>query len=327
MAFTSDVASDHLVRANLLSNDLKNVLEDELMAQGWVNWLTEFPDGTTFNIPSIGDATVQDIIENEDVQYEAMDTGNFTFTITEYVGSGHYITRKTLQDSFYADRVLASFVPKESRAIMEKLETDILTMGAASGVGYGVQTAADVNAINGADHRFAATGTSDVMAVNDFAKAKYALKKANVPLTNLVAIVDPSVAYAIETISNITNVSNNPRWEGIIETGMTTGMRFIKNIFGFDVFESNYLPLAGAAGDGSETLDGNAVTNGVCNIFFSAADKDVLPFMGAIRQMPIVDSEWNKDKQREEYLTTMRYGLKVFRQENLVVVVSDNSQV
>jgi hypothetical protein len=49
--------------------------------------------------------------------------------------------------------------------------------------------------------------------------------------------------------------------------------------------------------------------------------------MGAWRQMPKVDGEWNKDFQREEYVTTARYGLKVYRPENLVVVITDTDQV
>jgi hypothetical protein len=65
---------------------------------------------------------------------------------------------------------------------------------------------------------------------------------------------------------------------------------------------------------------------GVNNLFFSAA-QDVVPFIGSMRQPPKVDSEYNKDLQREEYVTTMRYGMKLFRPENLVVVLSDTDQV
>ncbi len=328
MSMTFDVVNDHLVRSELWSADLKEVLLDELMMQNWVNWLTEFPDGNQFTIPSIGQATVQDIVENQDPQYEALDTGEFNFTITQYKGSAHYITRKALQDSFYGNRVLASFVPLESRALMETLETDILTMGGASAAyQFGYQTAGDLNEINGHAHRYVASGTNQVAAPQDFARAKLSLKKANVPMVNLIAIVDPTVAYALETSTNFINFSNNPRWEGIVETSLTTGMRFIKNVYGFDVWESNYTADGGAAADGSETIDGVVGTNLRCNVFFSAADKEVMPFMGAWRQMPTVDSEFNKDKQREEYLTTARYGLKVFRPENLVVVLSDESQV
>lgn len=66
---------------------------------------------------------------------------------------------------------------------------------------------------------------------------------------------------------------------------------------------------------------------GVANILFSAAGSDLLPFMGAWRQMPKVDTDYNKDFQREEYVTTCRYGLKVYRPENLIVILSDTDQV
>jgi Icc-related predicted phosphoesterase len=44
-------------------------------------------------------------------------------------------------------------------------------------------------------------------------------------------------------------------------------------------------------------------------------------------QVPNVDSEYNKDYQRDEYVTTCRYGFKAFRPENIVVVVTDTDVV
>lgn len=41
--------NDHLIRSSLWSQQLKDVLEDELMAMSYVKMLTEFPDGDTFN--------------------------------------------------------------------------------------------------------------------------------------------------------------------------------------------------------------------------------------------------------------------------------------
>jgi hypothetical protein len=64
----------------------------------------------------------------------------------------------------------------------------------------------------------------------------------------------------------------------------------------------------------------------VGNLFFSAS-QDVLPFMGAWRQMPKVDGEYNKDRQREEFVTTARYGLKIYRPENLVTVLANPAAV
>ena len=318
--------SDLLIRSELYSAQLKEILEDELMAQGYVDWLTEFPDGTTFTVPSVGQATTQTVAEDQAIKYSALDTGEFQFTITEYLGSAHYVTKKNLQDSFYMQRVMSQFAAKESRAIMEVLEADILkTPGPTASQSGTNQSADSANQVNGYDHRYIGTGTGDTMDPADFAYAKLALKKANVPLNNLVAIVDPTVGYQLETLTGLSDVTYNPRWEGIIGTGLTTGMRFIRNVYGFDVYESNYL----AAGLGETITHGgasNSVTNGVQNLFFSA-DSTVLPIMGAWRQMPEVDAEFNKDFQREEYITTARWGLKLFRPENMVCVLTDSTAV
>lgn len=314
-------AMDHLIRSEVWSQELKEVLEDSLMATGYVNWLTDFPDGDQFTIPSIGTQPVRDYTEDTDVIYDKMDTGEFTFQITEYLSSATYITNKAKQDAFYLSQLESKFVPAQQRAIEERLETDILALA-------NQQTASNTNSINGAAHRFVATGGSNgarTMTPADFAKAKFGLRKANVPLSRLVAIVDPSTAYHLETLTNLVNVSNNPMWEGIIADGITTGMRFVKNIYGFDVYESNFLAGSKVA---SEAIGGSNVSaaNGVANVFFSA-DSSILPFIGAWRQMPKVDSEYNKDKQRDEYVTTARYGVKLYRPENLVVVLTDDNTV
>ena len=310
--FTSS-SPDYLVRSELWSSQLKDVLQDELAAQKYVDWMTEFPDGDTFTIPSIGDATVRDYTEDQSVEYDAMDTGEFQFSITEYLSSATYITNKAKQDSFYMNKLISTFVPKQHRAIMQRLEGDILALQTQ-------QTASAVNSINGADHRWVASGTNETMALADFAKARYSLKKANVPDTNLIAIVDPSVEYTLNTLSNLVNVSNNAMWEGIVSTGIATGMRFVKNVYGFDVYCSNYLD------DSNQTIGARTTAAGKANMFFSASP-DVLPFIGAWRQMPKVDSEYNKDFQREEHVTTARYGVKLYRPENLVCVLSDTDQV
>ena len=62
-----------LTRAELWSQELKDTLKDELVGRKYVRMLTEFPDGSQFNIPSIGDARTDDVVEDS---------------------SGHYITRR-----------------------------------------------------------------------------------------------------------------------------------------------------------------------------------------------------------------------------------------
>lgn len=309
--------TEHIIRSNLWSADLKEALETELMGMKYVKMLTEFPDGDTFNIPSLGTAEVSDYVEGQPIRYTAMDTGNFTFSITDYKSTSTYVTNKMKQDSMWMNEIMSTFVPKQNRALMAAMEERILAVGPEG------QTVANSNTINGAKHRFVGSGTNATIDVKDFARAQFALKKANVPQQNLIAIVDPSVEYHINTITNLTNVSNNPRWEGIVESGIATGMKFIRNIYGFDVYVSQYLK-SGL----TETIDTVSVTggNGVANMFFSAAS-DILPVVGAIRQAPKVDSEYNKDLQRDEYVTTCRYGFKLYRPENLVTVLTDTSRV
>lgn len=307
--------TDHLTRSNIWTTDLKDVLTTDLMGMKHIRMLTDFPDGDTFNIPSIGQAEAYDYTEGQAIRYNAMDTGNFTFSITDYKASGTYITEKMKQDSYVMNELVASFVPKQERAIMEQFEAKLLSLGNDG------QTASDPNTINGARHRLVGGGTNQTISIVDFQKAKYALQKANVPMTNLVAIVDPSVEMTLATQTNLVNFSNNPRWEGIVKDGLTTGMKFITNVFGFDVYISHFLKTGI-----SETVSGTAVTNGVANIFMSA-DPSVTPYVGAIRQPVKVDSEYNKDMQRDEYVTTMRYGMKLFRPENQVILLTDTSRV
>ena len=314
-----------LTRAEVWSRELKEILRDELMAQKYVRWLQEFPDGDTFKIPSIGQAYVDDYAEDEAVKYRPLDTGQFTFQINEYLSSGTYVTKKAEQDMFYMNELVSRFVPEQERAIMEHVEEAILGLQAG-------QTAGNANLINGVAHRYAGSGAaSGTMVANgitlaDFARANLALNKANVSANNRVAIVDPSAAYLIETLTNISNVSNNAMFEGIVSSGIATGMRFVRNIYGFDVYTSQRVATIGTESVKIGDQSGSAISCAgfKANLFFSA-DASVVPFIGAWRQMPEVDTEYNKDFQRTEFVTTARYGVKLYRPENLVTILSNSA--
>jgi hypothetical protein len=323
---------DAVIRAELYSTQLKDILEDKTMGTNYVRWLSEFPDGTTFTIPSIGSLDSYDYTEGQPVVYTALDQGEFQFSITTYLATGTSITRKAKQDSFYSSEIISSFVPKQARAIEERLESDILKEGQPkTGNPAGYQTPGATNLINNGRHRWVGSDVLNgkrVLAPQDFAEANYSLNKANVPSANRIAIVDPSTVFVMETQTNLVNISNNKAWEGIVSSGISGDMQFKVNIYGFDVYTSNRLAKCGSEQTGvSETISTVASgTDAVCNIFFSAAS-DVLPFIGAWRQMPQVDTDFNKDLQQDEFVTTCRYGIKIYRPENLVTVLSDPTAV
>ena len=308
-----------LTRSEVWSSELKEILRDEMMAQRYVRMLDGFPDGDQFTIPSIGQTQVDNYVEDAAVIYRPLDTGEFTFTIDKYLSSATYMTKKAEQDAYYASELMSRFVPEQERAIMAHFESTTMATPEA-----GV-SANSTESIDGIEHRWAGSGTGAIITVADFARARFALKKANVPDTALVAIVDPSVEYTINTLSNLVSVSDNPRFEGIVADGIATGMRFVKNVYGFDVYTSNYLA---DATDGALPNKAAAPANvdfssdnGKVNLFFSAAPT-AAPFVGAWRQMPEVDYEYNKDFQRHEYVTTARYGVKLYRPENMVRVIT-----
>lgn len=316
---THDI-QQHLIRTDLWSNTIKEQLRDHLMGQRWIDTLVDFPDGNTLHIPSIGDTIAMDYVEGEAVKYLPRDTGEWTFQITEYIQSGTSISNKAMQDSYYAERLKARFVPDQLRALAEHFEVHALAVSENGLAANASRT------INGYAHRVAGGGTNGLLELEDFAYAKLALQKALVPMTNLVAIVPPEFEYTVNTLSNLVTIADNPRWEGIIESSMNpTGMRFLKNIYGFDVYTSNYLPDV----NDNALLDkeGNAKNfssaDAKAGYFFSASGGDLLPWKAAWRQQPKTDYKYEMDFQEHRWVTTARYGVKEYRPENLVTIVAN----
>ncbi len=74
MAGFSTTNNEHLIRSEIWSNQIKKVLEDELMGTRYVKMITDFPDGDQLTIPSIGTMDSADYAEGQAVRYTAMDT-------------------------------------------------------------------------------------------------------------------------------------------------------------------------------------------------------------------------------------------------------------
>jgi hypothetical protein len=308
--------SDHLVRTELWSSELKDILQEQLMGTKYVRMLNGFPDGDQFTIPSIGELPMREVAENTPVTYDAMDTGEFTFSIDRYVEAATFITDKAKQDSFYSQQLIGMFPSKMRRALDENLESSVMSLA-------NTQTVNNANSINGASHRFVASGSSNtVLSLDDFAKAKYALDKAQAGGSR-VAIIDPSQEYVFNTLVGAQAFTNNPQFGGIVNGGFVnevTGMRFIRSIFGFDVYVSNFL----ATPTDTSISSVNVPTSPVTNIFMSVGG-DLTPFVGAYRQMPRVEYERNKDMRRDEYVMNARFGLKLYRPECLVSVITKST--
>ena len=311
--------NENLVRSELWSSELKDVLQERLMADGMVRWLQNFPDGNQLTIPSIGELPMREVSEGTPVAYDSIDTGEFNLGIDRYVESATYITDKAKQDAYYAQQLIGMFPAKMRRALDENMEGSVLSLA-------NTQTVNGANVINGAAHRFIASGdTNTNLALEDFAKAKYALDKA-AAFGARVAILDPSQEYVFNKLVGAQAFTNNPAFEGIVQTGFSdSGMRFIRNFFGFDVYVSNFLATpTDTAIDADARGSISTPSAPVSNIFMTTGG-DLTPVVGAYRQMPRVEYERNKDLRRDEYVMNSRFGLKLYRPECLVSVITKST--
>ena len=303
--------NSHLVRTNVWANEVKDVLQEELMLDSHVRWITEFPDGDTLNIPTLSEMTVRNYSEGAQVTLDDPTTGNFTLTIDKYYQSGFKIPEKFRHDSFYVSVAESNFVQKLTRALLEQKESDIANLQSG-------QTSGNPNTINGVDHRYVGTGTARVIALADVQKAKLALDKAKVMRGNRRAFVDPEVTYQLQQISNVIQqdvYGSNAH----IREGMN-GTAYVGRFAGFDLFESLFLDtsLTDAITATAPSAGALTASAGVANMFMGEE-----AFIGAMRAMPDMDAWYDNNTRSDVYHVTMRYGIKLYRPESLVVVITD----
>lgn len=308
-----------LIVSEVWSDEIQDILHERLLDVN-IARVVDFPDGDKLTIPSVGTPVVRTRPEGADFTFDNLDTGESSIILRDEVYAGNSITKKLRQDSRWIDNVGAMLPAEQAQAIMERYTSDILALGNNQFAGQN-----DPNVINGTPHRFVGNGASETMALTDFAAVNYIMTQSKMPSNGMIGIVHPSVAHALETQTNLVNVSNNPMFQGIVETGIAPDMKFVRNVYGIDLFVSNLLPTA------NETIDtgsgARTTTNGVANQFMNLSDARLLPYVAAWKEMPTTKSfidDYNDDLNTA---TTARWGNGVIRDENLVVVLSDTDQV
>lgn len=325
MAGNNRSNTDPAIRAVVHSQLMLEVLQDSFLPDGLFRDVKDFGDGTQLQIPTIGEMTLFDLEEGQPTPTSAIDTGTIVLNITEHNGVAGYVTDELSEDGYKAAAVESAIVPQSLRAIKERFETDMLATAVSSS--NGMVTLADPNTINDVDHRWVAgTTTAGIIDLEDFIYAKLAFDKANVPDEGRIFICDPMVEATLNNLTNLVNVSNNPQFEGMVTKGFSRGRKFVKNVFGFDIWVSNRLPRIT---DG-ETINGGpqqsstaAPASSVNNIFMSVAGDEVKPFMGAMRRMPRVEGKRNVSERRDEFHVSSRWGFGLQRAESLISVITN----
>jgi len=314
-----------LQRAEVYSSVILDELHDDFLPEGLARDVSDFPDGSKLMIPTFGEAVIKDVVEGQETPINTIDTGRIELEITEHKGTGISMTDEMKEDGFYVDQFNAAAPGKMLHALKEVYETDLLMTGE-----FG-QTQGDANAINGFAHRWVASGADQRIGLADFSYAKTAFLKAKAPDSGIICILDPISELSLNRLSNIANVSNNPHFEGIVETGFGKGMRFMKNIFGVDVWMSNRLPRIAAetidttANDGVPAPLGEtgvqtgalSITDGYAAQFMIVSDDMTTPYMSAWRRKPAVEFFRDVPHRQDLFYITTRYGFAMQRPQTL----------
>lgn len=310
------------IEAQQYSNFIRTNLHDMLLPDSFARDVSDFASGTTLNIKTIGAVTIQDVGENIPMNFSPIDTGTVTLQITEYPGDAWYITDELRQDGAQVEALSAARAMESTRALSEYFETKFLAACNAA------QASNNANSVNGFSHRITANGTSRTMTLGDFIHMKLAFDKANVPQMGRIAIVDPVVEATLNSLTNLVNVSNNPMFEGIVTEGFAKSHKFVRNIFGWDIYTSNYLPSLTAAEASLTDFEGNTTAGAVgdkANIFMCIADDNCRPIMRAWRTRPSVEGWRDHEHRRDNFQTSARLGFGAQRDDTLGIIVTSDT--
>lgn len=315
--------SQPFIEAQQYSQFILENLTDNLLPESFYRDVTDFGSGTVLNIKTVGTVTLQDAAEDVPLLYNPIDTGNITLSITDYIGDAWRITDELREDGSQIDALHSMRALRSTQAFGEFHETRFLQVANLG------QVNANVNLINGRPHRWVAGGagsTSRLMTISDFIAMNLSFNKANAPQAGRIAIVDPIVGATFDSLTNLVNVSNNPMFEGMVTTGFLQNHKFLRNIYGWDVYTSNFLPsktateLIDASGFGLANT--TSQIGDKINIFMCVADDNCKPIMHAWRRMPKTEGWRDEESRSDKFQVTARFGFGVQRLDTLGVILT-----
>ena len=316
--------STNIVRQLLFAQELQGRIRDRLVGRPLANDRTsQLGDGDELKITQIGQRALKDHVDGSPIDFTKIDTSRITLKVTEAYADGFAVTDDLKEDSHQFAAYWAKNVDESGLAFERQMETDALATSSQ-------QTASDPNTINGEAHRRVAGsgGTAGTITIEDFNRMKLAFDRARVPYQNRIALVDAKVEFTLNQLIGQTEVTNgstfNFDFQGLVQEGFGQELNVVRNILGWNIVISDYLPRVGAetidAGDGTGAL---AVTNGVANVFMSMASSDLMPFMTVMRRMPDPEFFRNTNLRRDEWTATACWGYAIQRPETLGVILTE----
>ena len=308
--------STAFIEAEQYSAFILRNLQDGLLPGTFYRNVSDFGSGTTLHIKTVGTVTIQDGAEEVPFDYTPIESGEVFLTITDYVGDAWYVTDELREDGAQVEALMSARSSESTRAIQEIFESRFLRKCNTS------QTNANANLVNGFAHRIASAvatvGSENTILLDHFIQMKLAFDKANAPMAGRVAIMDPVVGATLDRLVSISR-DVTPFGQKILENGFDREHDFLMNLYGWNIITSNRLDK-GTFSDGT-----TSVSNAVANVFMCVADDNTKPVMAAWRRMPSIETERNKDKRRQEFTTSGRFGFGIQRLDTIGVIATNAS--
>jgi hypothetical protein len=91
------------IHAQQYSNFILENMDDVLLPEGFYRDVSDFGSGTTLNIKTVGTVTLQDAAEDVPLNFNPIDTGTITLSITDYVGDAWRVTDDLREDGSQID--------------------------------------------------------------------------------------------------------------------------------------------------------------------------------------------------------------------------------
>lgn len=300
-----------IIRAEVWSEVLKEEFKPWIFGQSHVMWITDFPDGTTHTIPTMQRMPVRDYVEGDEITTEDATLGEIQLTIDKYKQSGFNVTDKLKQDAYLIGKYIARAQVDVGVRLREQLESDVFNVVHTDSVSG--HTIGSANNIDSQPHRWVGQGTAFALSYADFRQGKRVFDKHNIPY-HRYAFIDPE---GVEQLLTATDYSITPLAQDVygsnsfLKEGFSNNM-LVGTFFGFVIYMTNFLPT-----QVEETIGSDTVANGIANCLMGPE-----AIYGAMRQNIDVEAFRRPERKQDVYHASMRYGLRIYRDESIIVVLS-----
>ena len=223
---SSSAGIDNFI-SNIVAEALFVANERSIMRPLVRNYNVAPNSGKTIQVPIYPTVSAAAVNEGTDLSNTAVATSQKTITIGE---NGIMATVSDLAVNTGSDDVIASLGKMFGEAIAKKMDTDLTALFDGFSTVIGDATASD---------------GSQVLSAADIFNAAAFLRSAGVPMSEVVCVVHPFVAYDLK--ANLTNTFANSNANDLANQALRDG--FVGQLAGIPIFESANIANTGTAGD------------------------------------------------------------------------------